>query len=113
MEIAATPPTTPPAMAPAFEPPVDVGGGVDEDVKPWVEDVSVDPVEFGEVLVGPVLVGPVLVPVVGEPEGLISAPLPISGKPENTVVKRRKQKDEGRFLPPVAIDSLTFQSFSS
>jgi hypothetical protein len=108
MEIAARPPTTPPAMAPAFEPPVDVGVGVGGDVKPWVEDVSVDPVGFGEVRVAPVLV-----PVVGEPEVPISAPGPISGLSENTVVKRRKEKDGGRFLPPVAIDLLTFQLFSS
>jgi len=89
MEIAARPPTTPPAMAPAFEPPVDVGVGVGGDVKPWVEDVSVDPVGFGEVRVAPVPV-----PVVGEPEVPISAPGPISG------------------LSPVAIDLLTFQLFS-
>jgi hypothetical protein len=91
MEIAAIPPTTPPAMAPAFEPPVgvDVDVRVGGDVKPWVEDVSVDPVGFGEVRVAPVPV-----PVVGEPEVPISAPGPISG------------------LSPVAIDLLTFQLFS-
>ena len=110
MEIAAIPPTTPPTIAPAFEPPVgvDVDVRVGGDVKPWVEDVSVDPVEFEEVLVGPVLV-----PVVGEPEVPIIAPVPISGKPENTVVKRRKQKDGGRFLRPAASDLLTFQLFST
>jgi hypothetical protein len=108
MEIAARPPTTPPAMAPAFDPPVGVGVGVGGDVKPWVEDVSVDPVGFGEVRVAPVPV-----PVVGVPGLPISAPGPFSGLSENTVVKRRKQKDGGRFLPPVAIDLLTFQLFSS
>jgi len=91
MEIAAIPPTTPPAMAPAFEPPVavGVGVGVGGDVKPWVEDVSVDPVGFEEVRVAPVPV-----PVVGEPEVPIRAPGPISGK------------------SPAAIDVLAFQSFS-
>jgi len=91
MEIAAIPPTTPPAMAPAFEPPVavGVGVGVGGDVKPWVEDVSVDPVGFGEVRVAPVPV-----PVVGEPEVPIRAPGPISG------------------VSPVAIDVLAFQLFS-
>jgi hypothetical protein len=108
MEIAAIPPTTPPAMAPAFEPPVAVGVGVDGDVKPWIEDVSVDPVGFEEVRVAPVPV-----PVVGEPEVPIRAPGPISGKSENTVVDRRKEQDGGRFLPPVAIDLLAFQKFSS
>ena len=108
MEIAAIPPTTPPAMAPAFEPPLGVGVNVGGDAKPWVEDVSVDPVGLGEVRVAPVPV-----PVVEEPEVPIIAPGPISGLSENAVVKRRKENDGGRFLPPVAIDLLAFQSFSS